>query len=192
MKFSVDWFSFNINNFKWIKEQFPEKKEVLEIGCFEGRASCWMLENLFVDVDGTLTCVDTFEGSVEHAGMQGLDTLYDTWKANTDEAVGAAQTVNVWRGPSHIVLPTLIAHADKYDFIYVDGSHTAPDVLSDAIMAYHLCKVGGIILFDDYTWRGVHGILNQPKLAIDTFTTVYTDKVQILFVNHQLAVRKIL
>ena len=37
-------------------------------------------------------------------------------------------------------------------FIYVDGSHEAPDVLFDAILAHKLVKNNGIIAFDDYLW----------------------------------------
>ena len=38
------------------------------------------------------------------------------------------------------------------DFIYVDGSHQAHDVLCDAILSFKLLRVGGIVCFDDYLW----------------------------------------
>ena len=72
----------------------------------------------------------------------------------------------------------------KYDFVYVDGSHQAPDVLTDAVLAFKLCRVGGIIGFDDYLWNeklntGVDPI-RAPKLAIDTFATIFSRKLQII------------
>ena len=81
MKFSQDWFSHNIPNFEFIKTILPERNNILEIGCFEGRASCWMLEN-FIGDHGELVCIDTFKGSAEHAGME-LGDLYSVWKENT-------------------------------------------------------------------------------------------------------------
>jgi hypothetical protein len=36
---------------------FGKPKNVLEIGSFEGRSTCWLLEN----TDAKVTCVDTWE-----------------------------------------------------------------------------------------------------------------------------------
>ena len=44
--FTQDWFSHNIENFIIIKEMLPQCNSILEVGCFEGRATCWMLENM--------------------------------------------------------------------------------------------------------------------------------------------------
>jgi hypothetical protein len=68
MKFTHDWFSHNIPNFQVVKQLIPECKSILEIGCYEGRATCWMLENLLAN-DGSISCVDTFQGSEEHQNM---------------------------------------------------------------------------------------------------------------------------
>jgi predicted O-methyltransferase YrrM len=38
----------------------------------------------------------------------------------------------------------------KFDFIYIDGDHTAKGTISDAIRAFSLLKEGGIMIFDDY------------------------------------------
>jgi predicted O-methyltransferase YrrM len=40
--------------------------------------------------------------------------------------------------------------SEYFEFIYIDGSHQAPDVISDAILSFHLLKSGGVIAFDDY------------------------------------------
>lgn len=42
---------------------------------------------------------------------------------------------------------------NNYDILYVDGSHLAADVLTDAILGWGLVKVGGIIIFDDYDFQ---------------------------------------
>ena len=71
MKFTQDWFSHNIPNFQHCMGMLPDNKKFLEIGCFEGRATCWMLQNGLAD-DGIITCIDTFSGSEEHA-KHGLE-----------------------------------------------------------------------------------------------------------------------
>ena len=70
------------------------------------------------------------------------------------------------KGYSHIKMIELLAkgEAGKFDFIYVDGSHEAPDVLFDAILAHKLVKNNGIIAFDDYLWA-------QKKMENKTTTT---------------------
>jgi hypothetical protein len=64
-----------------------------------------------------------------------------------------------------------------FDFIYVDGSHQAPDVLADAFLSFRLLRENGVIAFDDYLWQealpdGIDSI-RCPKLAIDAFTNIH-------------------
>ena len=80
MKFTQDWFSHNIPNFEFCMSALETKQDFLEIGCFEGRASVWMLQN-GLDPDGKLTCIDTFQGSEEHANLE-FDNLFHTFGAN--------------------------------------------------------------------------------------------------------------
>ena len=44
----------------------------------------------------------------------------------------------------------IISDINNFDLIYIDASHYAPDVLSDAVLAFKLLKPGGILIFDDY------------------------------------------
>lgn len=191
MKFTQDWFSHNIPTFQFIMDVLPVKQDFLEIGCFEGRASVWMLQN-GLDPDGKLTCIDTFKGSEEHAVM-GLDLneLYKTFDANVKEGRVADQVVEAIQAPSYEGLAKLISRGDKFDFIYVDGSHTAPDVMTDACMAFGLLKQGGVMLFDDYLWRDMPGLLHRPKLAVDLFVTLFNEQCDLIMIGYQLAVKKL-
>ena len=51
-------------------------------------------------------------------------------------------------------LPWLIhaGYKERFDFVYVDGSHQAPDVLVDAVLSALLLRKGGLLVFDDYFW----------------------------------------
>lgn len=190
MKFTQDWFSHNIPNFQAVKKELGSVERILEIGCFEGRATCWMLENM-LNPNGWLYAIDTFEGSEEHTNLE-LNNLFDTFQSNIDEARKETQGVSVYSKTSYHALSFLIAegYRDYFDFIYVDGSHKAPDVMTDACMSFNLLKPNGIMLFDDYMWLGMPGILNQPKIAIDAFTTLFSDRCVVRMVGYQLAIQK--
>ncbi|HUF28250.1 MAG TPA: class I SAM-dependent methyltransferase [Gemmatimonadaceae bacterium] len=56
-------------------------------------------------------------------------------------------------------------HAERYDLIFVDGSHAYSYVLSDAAKALRMCRPGGLILWHDYAGprhsAGVYRALNE-------------------------------
>lgn len=191
MKFTQDWFSHNIGNFQHIKSELKEINFILEVGCFEGRATCWMLENMLSD-NGVITVIDTFKGSAEHEELD-LSEMRKTFGENVEKARKETQFVDVLQDTSYDGLAYLIRGGDHehFDFIYIDGSHKAPDVLTDACMAFGLLKPGGVMLFDDYMWMAMPGITNQPKLAVDAFTTVFSDRAIIRMTGYQLAIQKI-
>jgi predicted O-methyltransferase YrrM len=84
-----------------------------------------------------------------------------------------------------------IDNENLFDFIYIDGSHIARDVMADACMAWPLLKPKGLMVFDDYLWTpNARDILHRPKAAIDAFTNLFAEEVDIVHVGYQLVVRK--
>jgi hypothetical protein len=140
--------------------------------------------------NGNLVAVDTFKGSQEHQNLN-LDNLYIQWKLNTEQARKKGQYVTAYKGTSYQMLGRLIAEQQEFDFIYIDGSHTAPDVITDAVMAWGMLRKNGIMLFDDYVWQDVPGILHRPKLGIDYFTTLFSEHSALVCMGHQLGLRKL-
>ncbi|MEI6071059.1 MAG: class I SAM-dependent methyltransferase [Verrucomicrobiae bacterium] len=51
--------------------------------------------------------------------------------------------------PSGEVLPTLLTNGNRFQLIYVDGSHLFEDVFVDFFYSHRLLEPGGIIAFDD-------------------------------------------
>jgi len=190
MKFTQDWFSNNINNFNAVKNELKKVEHILEIGCFEGRATCWMLENMLTD-DGAIHVIDTFKGGEEHESLD-LSSLKDTFNDNVEEVRKETQSVHVHQDLSYVGLAELInnGYSEDFDFIYIDGSHTTPDVLTDACMAFGLLRKEGIMLFDDYLWSGIPDLLHRPKTAIDLFTLAFANQCTVRMVGHQLAIQK--
>lgn len=70
--------------------------------------------------------------------------------------------------------------SNYFDLVYIDGSHQSPDVIVDACLGFRLCRPGGIMIFDDYLWPLKKEVNRTPKMAIDSFTNIYYDKVEIL------------
>jgi predicted O-methyltransferase YrrM len=79
----------------------------------------------------------------------------------------------------------------SFDFVYIDGSHKAADVLEDAILSLRLLKPGGIMIFDDYLWAAFEDPLDNPRPGIDAFLHAFAQQYDLLWFGNQVAVRKI-
>jgi predicted O-methyltransferase YrrM len=185
--FKFDWFKgYIINWTKWLAG-FKGKPNLqfLEIGCFEGRATTWLLENILTNSSSFITVIDTFEGSLEFTDYQKKD-MFEIFSENIKEY---RQKVIISKGYSQELLRE--KKLKYYDFIYIDGSHIAPDVLEDTILAWGLLKVGGIMVFDDYEWHHHKNPLMLPKIAVDSFLEVFKGKYQLIHKGYQLAIKKL-
>lgn len=198
--FSNLWFENNRAQWDTLMEQL-KPRTLLEIGSYEGASACYLIDTLAHDADIELHCIDTWEGGVEHTPQDPKLSLVEArFTSNTSLAIGAAaKKVNlvVHKGRSDIHLPKMLSEnmQERFDFIYIDGSHQAPDVLFDAVVAFKLLRPGGLMIFDDYLWSDpsiAHfDPLRNPKMSIDAFTNVYGREVKDLRVNlRQLCLTK--
>jgi hypothetical protein len=164
-----------------------ENLRVAQIGVFTGDASKWLLENLVTKEGDYLDDVDTWQGSDEeqHDAMD----FSEVERVYMAKVLPYGKRVRKFKMTSrHFFQSSALG---GYDFIYIDGDHTAQGVLEDAIDAHRRLKVGGILGFDDYQWRSGKGALHDPQLAIDVFGLVYQEKYEIMFSNWQVWLRKI-
>lgn len=193
-QFTKDWFQWAPEVWKQLTPHLPGepgKRKFLEIGSFEGRSTVWIMENMMQQGDYTL-CIDTWEGGEEH-GAENMDEVFDRFKANIQaarEKTGIKDVGHHRATSTQGLADELCEWSGTYDFIYIDGSHTAPDVLTDACMAWPLLKPKGIMVFDDYMWGSPRDILHRPKPAIDAFCNIFAETAEIVHVGYQLAVRK--
>jgi hypothetical protein len=147
------------------------------------RTNFTLAENFCKSPESTIVALDTFQGGIEHKNME-LGGLQKQFEENV-ATVGSPAKVDVRVGFSLDQLCRLVAEdTPQFDFISVDASHQAADVLADAVLAFQLLKPGGVIAFDDYIWSpmrpGTENPLLLPKVAIDAFTTIYSQKLRIL------------
>jgi tetratricopeptide (TPR) repeat protein len=189
-QFTQDWFSRNVPIWQEFLQPYAGQPNLnaLEVGSWEGRSACWLLEHVLTDATARLTCIDTFEGSPELKGLAGSDR--QSLEARFDFNIGltgSARKVIKQVGNSYEMLRSLPLNA--YDLIYIDGSHAASDVLTDAVLCWGLLKRSGLLVFDDYDFAGQNLDLNV-KLGADTFVAGFAGKLAIVHRSHQLLVRK--
>jgi len=196
--FTTDWFSYAIPNFEAIGRHLGPVPRILEIGVYQGRSTCWILEHMLAP-DGCLVSVDPFIDDeldaftaepVDQSPYWSAERLA-LWRTNTEEVRQPNQTLDLRVGRSYQILSDLIREAQQFDFIYVDGNHAAPTVLSDACMSFGLLKLGGIMLFDDYLWDHDPDWLRRPKMSIDAFVNMYQPLSRQIIANYQLAIQRV-
>jgi SAM-dependent methyltransferase len=197
-EFTQDWFSQALVLWPKLKELLPARKCFLELGAFEGRASVWIIDNLAVR-GAVVDCVDTWQGSEDHTGMDiDHSAVSDRFDRNVALATNGTKTVcHKHHMTSTAFLASALYSAEagpstryKYDFIYVDASHVAKDVLTDTCMAWPLLKPGGVMVFDDYLWGEPRDILHRPKVAVDAFANMFAEELDIVYVGYQIAIQK--
>lgn len=191
-QFTQDWFSRNINLWEKHLNKFASIPglSVLEVGSWEGRSTCWLLEHILTHASASITCIDTFEGSIEHdhydeTYIKSLKERFDFNMAKT----GASGKVKKLVGKSQDMMRSL--PLNSYDLLYIDGSHLASDVLRDAVLGWDLVKVGGLIIFDDYDFIFPQNLLENTKVGIDAFIDAFHNKISVVHKSHQVILEKI-
>lgn len=183
-EFSTDWFVQNIPIWEKILTPLIGKPiDALEIGCFEGRSTCWLLDNILTNSDSTITCIDSFS-SDEELKDTDWQVVKKRFLHNIQEY---SEKVTFYHEESKVFLKRC---SRRFDFIYIDGSHLASDVLIDAVLSHLLLKSEGIIIFDDYLWKGLENNPNIPKPAIDAFLECFAKEYKILSIGYQVALQK--
>lgn len=93
-------------------------------------------------------------------------TTWDSVGLLAIERAGLAGRFEFRDGPSAIELPKALAAGERYDFVYVDGSHLFEDVFVDAYYGARLLREGGLIAFDDCTDPHVAKVLRFLRRAL--------------------------
>lgn len=170
-----------VDNFHRHLQQFKNNPvHFLQIGAYTGDASKWMLDNILTHPESTLTDVDTWKGSDEDAHHE-MD-FTDVYKTYTDK-VGKYQNLTLHTMTSDEFFRL---NDKKFDFIYIDGDHTAFGVMKDLINSYSCLAQGGIIACDDYPWSEGKGVFNEPRPAIDAFFNMTRDYMKVIELNWQV------
>lgn len=205
-KFTQNWFTMGDWE-QFLKVNPNDELHVLEIGSFEGRSTTWFIDNVLKNEKSTITCVDSWMNFYQNTNSAntydidtktktGIDFVKDNIKGTFLHNIlqtGQVNKVKTIHGYSQNELPKLIAQSEKYNIIFIDGNHTAPFVLSDAVMSWQLLKKGGLMIFDDYQWNnfGEGSPTTCPKLAVDSFVECFKDYIEVVWVGYRYVIKKI-
>lgn len=177
-EFTTDWFSANIPDWQALLTKDFACKRALEIGSFEGRSACWLIEN--VPSLESLICIDLWKGKGPRGeDMAEVQARFNRNIARATRSDGPHAHVNVsaYASPSVPVLSSLVNELrGQLDLVYVDGSHEPQDCLADMVLSFELLRPGGLMIVDDYLWtQSSEGedLQVTPKIAVDAFTNIY-------------------
>jgi len=195
-EFTNKWFRNSSTFPVWeiiLREWKPER--IIEIGCYEGQCTSYMVEKNDWSDDVKLWAVDTWEGSMEHTdiNMSEVEKRFDKNIELANKKASRKTNVVKEKMYSHQFMSAMMnGYENKIDLIYIDGSHTAPDVLLDATLAFKLIRPGGVIIFDDWHWKPwgderFNNPNNTPKVAIDAFVNINWDKLSIINLGNKTA-----
>lgn len=159
-----DFWNFNliVSVKKYLYETFHGKPNLnfLEIGCYQGMTTIWILENILTHETSKIHCVDLFSNDDyselypnSHLGKNVHQKNYEQHFLKNIELSELSHKVTIHKGPSYRELKSEELKENSFDAILIDGSHTAYDTLLDAAMSHHLLKSGGFMFFDDYHWK---------------------------------------
>ena len=128
--------------------------EILEIGAYAGSSMLTWSNAADKLLTGScnITCIDPLGDSGAELFTEDMedalksDLVYEVFCHNAALSPSNVQIIPI-RGISINILPEL--EANKYDLIFIDGSHHYLDVLNDITESERLLRLGGIICGDD-------------------------------------------
>jgi len=182
--FSNKWFlnNFDIFNFFLPKEK-NSKFDYLEVGCFEGLSSFFVLSE-YKAVNAIL--LDIWD--MPNPNSKTLSHNFNSIEKAFDNNLSGFNFTKI-KDDSVVAMRKLFKQNKSFDFIYIDGSHNGEDILSDAIEAFKILKKEGLIFFDDFLQHDKNRAL-QSYEGIEKFLTLYSSYLKIEYFQNNLVVRK--
>jgi predicted O-methyltransferase YrrM len=116
---------------------------LLEVGVWEGRGACWLLDNLLTHPDSRYVGVDAW------VSPPGIPTV-----AGHNLALHGPKATLI-TGDSRLVVPHLQA---VFDAAVVDGLHTFQGCYADLVNCWPKVRPGGVMIVDDYRYPGLEGV----------------------------------
>lgn len=194
--FSNSWFYINLKDILNFFKFFQNKKiqSFLEIGSFEGQSTVFFIT--FFKHLKSFDIIDPFmnDGTqISNYNKSGIDKLKNIFLFNINKIL-KNENKNDIKYNIYQDLSTNILHKikNKYDFIYIDGSHLSVDVFIDAFYSFHLLNDNGIIIFDDFK----HSVYKEliylsPSIAIYIFYKIFSKYIKIKYIKHSICFQKI-
>ena len=189
-KITHDFFSRNIFDWYKVLDKFKnEKLKYLEIGSFEGNSALFVIKYF---KNFSLVCVDQWKQLDERDGSrEGYEHLpIDTIERNFDDNLKNYNSRFVKKKISSDLF--FVKNVELFDIIFIDGSHYAKDVWNDCLNSWSILKKNGILILDDYFWKGYEDLQDNPAFAINKFLKKIKNEYKVIrLTKFQLFLKKI-
>lgn len=169
----------------------------LELGSFEGRSACWLMEHILTHPEARLTCVDNYgyistspDGAAEAREFNALPLAkaLTLFRRNTKPY---GRRVRLVQSQTREYLCRAILQGRTFDLAYIDAAHVAAMALLDLVLTWELIVPGGIVVMDDMRWPGMGQPSDGrgPARALASFKACRTD-VEIIAQDNVAFVRR--
>jgi predicted O-methyltransferase YrrM len=171
------------------KNKYRNTKKILEIGTYTGVSIVNLLKNIS---NSNATVIDSWENYNECPLMENIQTnqVEESFKKNI-KTKNLEDKIKVLKGDSFEMLMKLVKKNERFDFVYVDGSHKCLDCYSDILLSWELLNNGGIMVIDDVSYNKENGILESPEEGVKHFLKKNESKYKILKNNYCLFLEKL-
>lgn len=176
MRFTSDWVTGHED--RWLEvlgHLRGREAHMAEIGSYEGRSALWFLANVLTHEWSDLWCFDLWEQDAPDV------------ERRFDSNLRGQTRVRKVKGDRWELAKLPPAY---FDAIYIDGDHRSFAVLTDAVVAWRVLKVGGVLMFDDYG-LGHPVPENGPAIGIDAFLAAAAGRWRALSQRYQVIVQKV-
>lgn len=175
-------FYFALNIVKNNREDNQIK--ILEIGTYVGTSLIAMLDFL---PNSTAVAIDNWKISVNEV----KDRIDDIRKGFLENTINYRDRINLIEGDSNEILLKFVEKNEKFDFIYVDGSHKLLDTHYDTLLAFQCLKKNGVLAIDDYLWNlNTNNHLEIPYLGLTHFLEKYKNNYNIIDIDYRIFIQK--
>ena len=178
---SFNWFGQNSQIWIHFFRKFDlenKKINILEIGTFEGLSASFFLKYL---KKSKLVAVDSLDKKT---------SFYKNFIKNKKKM----RSFKFYNISSNNFFKKY--KKELFDIIYIDGGHDCIDVINDGKNSFKILKKGGILIFDDFLYEYSNKNDIRKKIESDfviggilLFLSKFK-KVEILYVGHQIILRK--
>jgi len=182
----LDIIKYFNENYEKVKNR--ENIKVLEIGTYTG-ISLINIIKLIPNSSGV--GVDMWSSYNENNLLENMDALeieksfYKNIKIS-----GLENQIMGIKKDSTYALFNYIHCGEKFDFIYVDGSHLLLDCYSDLVLSWQILEKGGILAIDDYFYKK-ETVLDSPFEAVNHFLKQYAGKYKLLHKGYRVFLQKL-
>lgn len=175
---------FNVN-----LETINNQTKILEIGTYCGVSLVHILQEI---PNSKATVIDKWVNYDECSLLQGVNFLKvkETFYNNMKVSGQIDKLENVYNEDSHKILMNLLKMNEKFDLIYVDGSHRCLDCYLDIEISFELLNKKGILIIDDVPYLKEQ-ILESPYEAVIHFLKRNEGQYKILKNTYRLFLEKI-